>query len=67
MILQTGESVCKENHIFGNPILPEICPVLAWSVLIFSKSRHVDFYRKTIILGGRLMHIFPNDFDMSSM
>jgi len=49
---QTGESVSKEKHVFGNPIIPEICPILALSVLIFGKSRHGEFYRKTIMEGS---------------
>ena len=49
---QTGESVSKEKHVFANPIIPEICPILALSVLIFGKSRHGEFYRKIIMEGN---------------
>ncbi len=48
---QTGESANKEKHVYCNPMIPEICPVLAFSMLIFGKSRQGNFFKKPVMEG----------------
>jgi hypothetical protein len=39
---QTGEGLGNEKHMYANPNNPQICPVLALAVLIFTKHRIGD-------------------------
>jgi hypothetical protein len=36
---QSGDGLGKDKHIFANPSRPEICPILALAVYIFSTNR----------------------------
>lgn len=35
---QTGEGLSNDKHVYANPLMPEICPILALAVLVFLHS-----------------------------
>jgi len=37
---QTGEGLGNEKHVYANPMNPQVCPILALAVLIFTKHRN---------------------------
>jgi len=36
---QTGEGLSNDKHVYANPLVPYICPVLSLAVMIFTKHR----------------------------
>ena len=48
---QTGEGQSKEKHVYANPLIPEICPILSLAVLFWSQQRNVNEPRQQVFLG----------------
>ena len=48
---QTGEGQSKEKHVYANPLIPEICPILSLAVLFWSQHRNVNEPRQQVFLG----------------
>ena len=42
---QTGESIGKDKHVYANPFMPEICPILATAVALLCIDRKRGDYR----------------------
>ena len=47
---QTGERAFS-RHVYANPLNPEICPILALAVLIFSSSAHTTNSPRQVFIG----------------
>jgi hypothetical protein len=48
---QTGEGLSNDKHVYANPLMPEICPILALAVLVFSIHRGTEIRQQQLFLG----------------
>ena len=42
---QTGDSISKDKHTYANPLMPEVCPILATAIAVFCIDRKRGDYR----------------------
>lgn len=56
---QTGEKITPK-HLYANPFRPEMCPILALALQIFSTSFRPDNENKSLIFLGNSYDVFQN-------
>ena len=61
---QTGDSISKDKHTYANPLMPEVCPILATAIAVFCIDRkRGDYLLFTESTSDQFCHLLTVLFD----